>query len=68
MDFRRWKKDAALNGAACRADRDRQIREVLSRTIPSCRGCNIKGKYAVRARVTGNTGIYHLQTAAAIRA
>ena len=24
--------------------------------------CNIKGKYAVRARVTGNTGIYHLQT------
>ena len=25
-------------------------------------GCNIKGKYAVRARVTGNTGIYHLQT------
>jgi hypothetical protein len=24
-------------------------------------GCNIKGKYAVRARVTGNLGIYHLQ-------
>jgi methylphosphotriester-DNA--protein-cysteine methyltransferase len=23
--------------------------------------CNIKGKYAVRARVTGNLGIYHLQ-------
>jgi methylphosphotriester-DNA--protein-cysteine methyltransferase len=24
-------------------------------------GCPIKGKYAVRARVTGNVGIYHLQ-------
>ena len=24
-------------------------------------GCTIKGKYAVRARVTGNVGIYHLQ-------
>ena len=24
-------------------------------------GCSIKGKYAVRARVTGNLGIYHLQ-------
>jgi methylphosphotriester-DNA--protein-cysteine methyltransferase len=24
-------------------------------------GCSIKGKFAVRARVTGNIGIYHLQ-------
>jgi methylphosphotriester-DNA--protein-cysteine methyltransferase len=24
-------------------------------------GCSIKGKFAVRARVTGNVGIYHLQ-------
>jgi methylphosphotriester-DNA--protein-cysteine methyltransferase len=24
-------------------------------------GCGIKGKYALRARVTGNVGIYHLQ-------
>ena len=62
QDFRRWKKDAALNGGACRIDRDRQIREALfpaDADMPS--GCNIKGKYAVRARVTGNTGIYHLQ-------
>lgn len=62
-DFRRWKKDAALNGAACRADRDTQIRAVLFPDDPAMpAGCNIKGKYAVRARVTGNTGIYHLQT------
>jgi endonuclease YncB( thermonuclease family) len=62
-DFRRWKKDAALNGGACRADRDREIREALFPDDPVMpAGCNIKGKYAVRARVTGNTGIYHLQT------
>ena len=62
QDFRRWKKDATLNGGACRTDRDRQIRDALfpaDADMPS--GCNIKGKYAVRARVTGNTGIYHLQ-------
>ncbi len=62
QDFRRWKKDAALQGAACRADRDTQIREALFPDEPVMPdGCNIKGKYAVRARVTGNTGIYHLQ-------
>ena len=56
------KKDGALLGAACRADRDREIREALfpeDLVMPA--GCNIKGKYAVRARVTGNLGIYHLQ-------
>jgi len=24
-------------------------------------GCSVKGKFAARARVTGNLGIYHLQ-------
>jgi hypothetical protein len=60
--FRAGKKDGALLGAACRADRDREIREALfpeDLVMPA--GCNIKGKYAVRARVTGNLGIYHLQ-------
>ena len=58
----RGKKDGALLGGACRADRDREIREALfpeDLVMPA--GCNIKGKYAVRARVTGNLGIYHLQ-------
>ena len=61
-EFRAGKKDGALLGAACRADRDREIREALfpeDLVMPA--GCNIKGKYAVRARVTGNLGIYHLQ-------
>ena len=61
-DFRVGKKDGALLGGACRADKDREIREALfplDQTMPS--GCGIKGKYALRARVTGNIGIYHLQ-------
>jgi endonuclease YncB( thermonuclease family) len=61
-EFRSGKKDGALLGGSCRADRDREIREALfpdDLVMPA--GCNIKGKYAVRARVTGNLGIYHLQ-------
>lgn len=61
-DFRLWNKDGALVGGSCRADRDAQIRSLLfpaDPVMPS--GCAIKGKYAVRARVTGNVGIYHLQ-------
>lgn len=61
-DFRLGKKDGALLGNACPADRDTQIRNALfPDDLPMPAGCNIKGKYAVRARVTGNVGIYHLQ-------
>jgi endonuclease YncB( thermonuclease family) len=62
QEFRLGKKDGALLGGSCPADRDKEIREALfpeSLAMPS--GCNIKGKFAVRARVTGNVGIYHLQ-------
>jgi endonuclease YncB( thermonuclease family) len=62
QDFRLGKQDAPLLGAACRADRDREIRDVLfpdNLVMPP--GCSIKGKFAVRARLTGNRGIYHLQ-------
>lgn len=61
-EFRLGKKDGSLHGAACRTDRDRQIREALfpdDLAAPS--GCNIKAKFAVRARVTGDVGIYHLR-------
>ncbi len=61
-EFRLGRKDGALLGGSCRADRDREIRDALfpaEQVQPP--GCNIKGKYAVRARVTGNLGIYHLQ-------
>lgn len=61
-EFRVGRKDAVLFGASCRTDREREIREALfpeDLVMPA--SCNIKGKYAVRARVTGNLGIYHLQ-------
>ena len=62
QEFRHGRKDGALLGNSCRTDRDREIRAVLfpefSAMPPSC---SIKGKFAVRARVTGNVGIYHLQ-------
>ena len=64
-EFRTGRKDGALPGGACRSDKDREIREALfpqELTMPS--GCGIKGKYALRARVTGNVGIYHLQMCA----
>jgi endonuclease YncB( thermonuclease family) len=61
-DFRRGRKDGALLGDSCRTDKEREIRTVLfpeQPVMPS--GCSIKGKLAVRARVTGNLGVYHLQ-------
>ena len=61
-EFRVGRKDGALLGAACRTDRDREIRDALfPAELVQPSGCSIKGKYAVRARVTGNLGIYHLQ-------
>ena len=62
QEFRRGKKDGALLGGACRADKDREIRAVLfpdDLAMPP--RCSIKAKFAIRARVTGNIGIYHLQ-------
>jgi endonuclease YncB( thermonuclease family) len=62
QEFRGGRKDGTLLGAACRADKDREIREVIFPYEPAMpSGCSIKGKYALRARVTGNVGIYHLQ-------
>lgn len=62
QEFRRGKKDGALLGGSCRADKDAEIRSVLfpdDLAMPP--RCSIKAKFAVRARVTGNIGIYHLQ-------
>ena len=61
-EFRRGRKDGTLLGDSCRADKDQQIRAVLFPEHPAMPpGCSIKGKLAVRARVTGNVGVYHLQ-------
>jgi endonuclease YncB( thermonuclease family) len=62
QEFRIGKKDGALIGGSCRADRDKEIRAVLfPDDLAQPPACAIKGKFAVRARVTGNVGIYHLQ-------
>jgi endonuclease YncB( thermonuclease family) len=61
-EFRAWQKDAPLLGGSCRPDKEREIRDVLFPYEPAMpSGCSVKGKYALRARVTGNVGIYHLQ-------
>jgi endonuclease YncB( thermonuclease family) len=61
-DFRRGNKTTALLGGSCRSDKERETRAILfpSETVAPP-GCTIKGKFAARARVTGNLGIYHLQ-------
>lgn len=62
QEFRLGKKDGPLLGGSCRADRDKEIRAVLfPEPLAMPPSCAIKGKFAVRARVTGNVGIYHLQ-------
>jgi len=62
QDFRLGKKDGALIGGSCRADRDKEIRAVLfPENVAQPPACAIKGKFAARARFTGNVGIYHLQ-------
>jgi endonuclease YncB( thermonuclease family) len=62
QEFRHWQKTTILLGASCRSDKDRELREILfpdDTAMPP--GCPIKAKFAVRARVTGNVGIYHMQ-------
>jgi endonuclease YncB( thermonuclease family) len=62
QEFRWGKKDGALVGGSCRADKDREIRAVLFPDDPSMPpNCSIKAKFALRARVTGKVGVYHLQ-------
>jgi endonuclease YncB( thermonuclease family) len=61
-DFRHLKKSAALLGAACRSDKDREIRASLFPDEPAMPpNCSIKAKLAARAHVTGHVGVYHLQ-------
>jgi endonuclease YncB( thermonuclease family) len=62
QQFRHWQKTAALLGASCRSDKDRELREILFPDEPAMPpGCPIKARFAARARVTGNVGIYQLQ-------
>ena len=61
-NFRHGNKTSVLLGGSCRGDKDRETRAILfpSETVAPP-DCTVKGKFAVRAHVTGNLGIYHLQ-------
>jgi endonuclease YncB( thermonuclease family) len=62
QEFRHGRKDGALLGGSCRTDKDREIRNVLFPDHPAMpSGCSIKAKLAIRARVTGNIGVYQMQ-------
>ncbi|KIZ47423.1 MULTISPECIES: thermonuclease family protein [Rhodopseudomonas] len=61
-DFRRWKTDATLLGAACRSDKQVELAKILFPDEPIMPpGCAIKGKLAIRARISGHVGVYHLR-------
>ena len=59
---RRWNKSkASLLGASC-PPRSKEIRDTLFPDHPAMPlGCLIKAKFAVRAYLTGNRGIYHME-------
>jgi endonuclease YncB( thermonuclease family) len=58
-DFRRWNKNTAeLLGPTCA----KQARNMLFPDDPAMPpGCTIKGKFALRAKITGHRGIYHIE-------
>ena len=62
--LRRYTKNVAkLLGAACPADDDWNVLSKLFPDYPTMPpGCSIKGKLAARALVSGNRGIYHIET------
>jgi endonuclease YncB( thermonuclease family) len=63
QDFQHGKKDAALLGASCRSDKDAEMRAILFPSDPAMPpNCAIKGKFALRAKFTGNVGVYQMQS------
>jgi hypothetical protein len=64
-DFRGWHRHSAiLLGSNCPADARRRL---FPDQAVRPEGCEIKGKYAVRAMLTGHRGIYHLPNCGSYR-
>jgi len=63
QDLRRWdKRKAQLLGVTCPSGDDTTVRNGLFPDHPSMPpGCPIKGTYALRAKITGHRGIYHME-------
>jgi endonuclease YncB( thermonuclease family) len=60
--FRAGNKTGPLFGAACRKDKQAELRAVLFPTEPAMPpGCTIKAQFATRAKITGKIGVYRLQ-------
>jgi endonuclease YncB( thermonuclease family) len=58
QDFRRWNKHtASLIGPTCTPD---ALATLFPDHAEMPRGCEIKGKYALRALISGHRGIYHV--------
>jgi endonuclease YncB( thermonuclease family) len=62
-DFRRWNKGTAkMLGSTCSTGNDTPERDKLFPDDPAMpSGCSIKGKVSLRAQLTGNRGIYHME-------
>jgi endonuclease YncB( thermonuclease family) len=62
-DFRRWNKNTAiLLGPTCLTVGEKKARDILFPDDPTMPpGCSIKGKFSLRAKITGHRGIYHLE-------
>jgi endonuclease YncB( thermonuclease family) len=59
QDLRRWNKSKTrLLGSSCPSDA-RNLLFPDNPTMPP--GCSIKGKIALRAKITGHRGIYHIE-------
>ncbi len=59
-DFRKWRSDAPLAGASCHPETEAAIRRVIFPEVAQMpAGCTVKGRYSVRARLTGSIGIFH---------
>lgn len=62
QDFRKHLVTAPLLGASCPADKDSALRAVLFPDEPVMPpSCPIKARLALRARITGNVGVYQLR-------
>ena len=68
QDLRYWRKQKAmLLGSTCANEAN--ARDKLFPDNPALPpGCSIRGKFALRAKITGHRGIYHLEGCRSYRA
>jgi endonuclease YncB( thermonuclease family) len=55
------RRDAALFGNACKANDSEDRERLFPRNPAMPDGCSIKGRNALRARITGHVGIYYME-------